>query len=97
MPQMEAAYAVAAGMATRSPGPTTSPPGSGFARPPGQRHELAPVRRRPAAFQGCWVALDGRRVVAARSGPLELFAVLAALGIKGATIVQVRDRDRQAA
>ncbi len=48
-------------------------------------------------YQGRWVALEGRRVVAARSGPLELFAVLAELGITGATILQVRDRDRRAA
>ena len=48
-------------------------------------------------YQGHWVALKARRVVAARSGPLELFAVLAELGIKGATIVQVRVGDRRAA
>ncbi len=48
-------------------------------------------------YQGRWVALEGRRVVAARSAPLELFAVLAELGIKGATILQVRVRDRRAA
>ncbi|HEY1988708.1 MAG TPA: hypothetical protein VGG43_04535 [Acidimicrobiales bacterium] len=48
-------------------------------------------------YQSRWVALEGRRVVAARPDPLELFAVLAELGIKGATIVQVRDRDLRAA
>ncbi|HEV3264975.1 MAG TPA: hypothetical protein VG014_05600 [Acidimicrobiales bacterium] len=50
-------------------------------------------------YLGRWVALEGRQVLAARSGPLELFAVLAELGIKGATIVHVRDRvrDRRAA
>ena len=48
-------------------------------------------------YLGRWVALESRQVVADRSGPLELFAVLAELGIKGATIVQVRVRDRQAA
>lgn len=50
-----------------------------------------------ARYQSRWVALEGRRVVATRSDPLELFDVLAELGIKGATIVQVRDRDRRAA
>jgi hypothetical protein len=48
-------------------------------------------------YEGRWVALEGRRVVAARSGPLELFALLAELGIKGATIVQVRARRSRAA
>jgi len=58
-------------------------------------HRLSAADRE--RYQGGWVALKGRRVVAARSGPLDLFAVLAELGIKGATIVQVRRRDRRAA